>query len=179
MCYKVAWRFKMNKNFIFIIVLFALLSGSEASFASTARNLTYSESIVWRCAVRFIRVDSGFKIIEKDKDAGYMLFEYRDGGMVSNGSIEVLKITKEDKKLVRVQINVAGQPSYIESLLFTKLQRKLKHEYGFPPEAVYVSHPVDMTGKSKVKDNTAGGSSGDESEDDLEITEDDLNENVE
>ena len=136
------------RTIIFSAVMILMMASSFAE-ASTSKELTYSEAVVWRCAVRFVRVDAGYKIVEKDKDAGYMLFEYNDAGKISSASIEILPVTKSDKKYVRVQIHVSGQPSYIESLLFTKLERKLKHEYGFAPDAEYVTPPVDLTGSSK------------------------------
>jgi len=124
----------MKRVFVYVLfVIGALCSVSLTARAATAREMTYSQSTVWRCAVRFLRVDSGYRILEQDRDTGYLLFEYLDSGRAYNGSFEIMEVTKNGGRVVRVQLNVAGQPKYVENLLFTKLERKLKSEYGFPP----------------------------------------------
>ncbi|MBN2801860.1 MAG: hypothetical protein JXR91_02080 [Deltaproteobacteria bacterium] len=168
------------KHLIFLALALVTFSISSNSQAGTVKELTYSESIIWRAAVRFIRVDSGYNILEKDKDSGYLLFEYKDGDMICNASFEIIPVNIDNKKIVRLQITVSGQPSYIESLLFTKLQRKLRHEYGFPPEAEYVNPPVDLTDPDLKSDKKTTKESGNsDKEEDLEVTEEKLDEEVE
>ena len=166
------------KKCILIVMSIGMLVLSGVAEASISRELTYSESIVWRCAVRFIRVDSGYRILEKDKDTGYLLFEFTDGGRTTNGAIEVLKVVKNNREYVRVQMNLHEQPKYVESLLFNKLERKLKNEYGIAPSAKEVTPdaPKETEKSAKAK---AGDSSVDEdaNEEDLQVTEDDLNDN--
>ena len=67
------------KKTLIAAVLGAALALPSLGAARTDKELTYRENEIWQSAIRFIRVDSGFKILEKDKDAGYLLFEYKDG----------------------------------------------------------------------------------------------------
>lgn len=169
----------MKKLIVWSALVCTLLMTS-ATQASIARELTYSENTVWRCAVRFIRVDKGFRVIEKDKETGYLLFEYTDGARTTNGSIEVLRVVKNKREYVRVQMNLHGQPKYVESLLFKKLERKLKSEYGVAPAAKYVEPPASPN--SEEGDNAESDAKAvdeDATEEELRITEDDLNQNTE
>ena len=157
-----------------------MCSLSVPAAARVDKKVTYKESIVWRCAVRFVRVDLRYKIVEKDKDTGYLLFEYLDGEKIYNGSIEILPVVQNNQKFVRVQVRIENQPSYVESLLYNKLARKLKSEYGAPPapETVRIPKPA---GEKNNSDETGGSMDGEEldGEEDLEVTEDDLEDSVE
>jgi hypothetical protein len=166
------------KKLVLALVGIQLLLLSGVAEASISKELTYSESIVWRCAVRFIRVDKGFRILEKDKDTGYVLFEFTDSGRTTNGALEVLKVVRNDREYVRVQLNLQGQPKYVESLLFNKLERKLKNEYGIAPSAKQIT-PDAPTESEKSGTSETGSSNVDDdtTEEDLQVTEDDLNDN--
>lgn len=164
------------KRLIGLSVFVASLVFCTVSQASLARELTYSESTVWRCAVRFIRVDAGYKIVEKDKDSGYLLFEYTDSGRAYTGALEVLKLVRNDREYVRIQFNLVGQPKYMESLLFKKLERKLKNEYGIAPTAKYVGPPVKEAAGETTAAKGAKSADDEPTEEELRITEDDLNE---
>lgn len=166
------------KKLVLALVGLQLLLLSGMAEASISRELTYSERIVWRCAVRFIRVDNGYRILEKDKDTGYVLFEYSDSGRTTNGAIEVLKVVKNNREYVRVQLNLHGQPKYVESLLFNKLERKLKSEYGMAPAAKQVvPEEPEQGAKSGAAEKDNASVDEDATEEDLQVTEDDLNDN--
>ena len=168
----------MKKLIIWPALICTLLTTTVVQ-ASITRELTYSESTVWRCAVRFIRVDKGFQLIEKDKETGYLLFEYTDSGRTSNGSLEVLRVVKNNREYVRVQMNLHGQPKYVESLLFKKLETKLKNEYGVAPAAKYVEPPTTPASEEGEKSaSDANAVDENATEEELRITEDDLNQNT-
>lgn len=167
------------KKMALMFIGVAVLVFCDVTHAAISKELTYSENTVWRCAVRFIRVDNGFKILEKDKETGYLLFEYTENGAAYNGSFELLKRVIENREYVRVQVNLHGQPKYMESLLFKKLERKLKNEYGIAPAAKYVGPPKVEPNTEPAADNRAKVPvKEDDAEEDLRITEDDLNENA-
>ncbi len=48
--------------------------------ARSEKTLAYPRDQVWPTAVRFLVVDERVKVLEKDADAGYVLFELRDEG---------------------------------------------------------------------------------------------------
>ncbi len=98
--------------------------------ATVDSQYTYAQTFA--SALRMIRVDNGFKILERDQDMGYILFEYtspESRDRVSPGSIQ-LAATDE---LVRVSIDLPAMPSYHEAVLASSLGKKLVAEHGAPP----------------------------------------------
>ena len=149
-------------KFVYVIITVLLLGNlfSLNSSAMIKEELTYSEETLWRCAVRFIRVDSGFEILEKERGTGYMLFVYKDGNASGKGALEMIRVENADRRYVRVQITVNGQPKYIESMLLNRFKRKLRREYGFAPEAGYIEPAVEQ-----ADDERFTGKNSDESTD--------------
>jgi hypothetical protein len=98
--------------------------------AKTTRDSPYTYDQTWNTAVRLIRVDLGYKIDEKDEKNGYLLFEYEDKGVKGSGSIELLK----GESSVRVICQLPKFPSYHEIVILDRLEKKLREEYGPPPE---------------------------------------------
>jgi hypothetical protein len=90
----------------------------------------YTYDQTWNTALRLVRVDLGFKVVEKDDKSGFILFEYVDKEKTSSGSLEFLK----GEKSIRVICQIPQFPSYHEIALLDRLGRKLKDEYGNPPE---------------------------------------------
>ncbi len=103
--------------------------------ARTERTFGYSAATVFGTAVRFLRVNEAVRVLEKDADAGYILFELVDGKRSFRGSIEVLAIEKDGRTAVRFIIQIADQPSYIEMAMMERLERKLHDELGTPISA--------------------------------------------
>ncbi len=117
--------------FAALVLVFALVRTPDAS-ASANYMSPYPFDETYATALRLLRVDMGFKILEKDKDLGYVLFEYtsiESGTRVSSGSIEIV----ETKKGTSVAINVPAMPQYHEQMLIDALAKKLEKEYGTPP----------------------------------------------
>ncbi|MBI2388985.1 MAG: hypothetical protein HYV09_05140 [Deltaproteobacteria bacterium] len=98
--------------------------------AKSGMESAYTYDQTWNTALRLVRVDLGFKIIEKDEKAGYILFEYLDKGTVSSASLELLR----GQATVRVVCQIPKFPSYHEAVVLDRLSRKLKEEHGAPPE---------------------------------------------
>jgi hypothetical protein len=91
----------------------------------------YSLSQVYGAAIRYLRVDLGYDVTEKDSDAAYLLFRYRvpgDPKREVSGSIEMVKL---DRK-VRIFVKVPQMPQLHEQLLRDGLLKKLSQEYGEP-----------------------------------------------
>ncbi|MCK9523957.1 MAG: hypothetical protein M0R76_13095 [Proteobacteria bacterium] len=140
------------------IVSLALLLAAGAfatpSHAAVSRNLTYGESLIWRCAVRLIRVDLGYQLIERDMESGYLLFEYKESDRLMTGAIEVLSVETEGRRYVRVQVKLNHQPSYVESVLINKLEKKLKNDFGPPPEAERIAPTTAKGSEARPSQST-------------------------
>jgi hypothetical protein len=118
-----------------VVASFALGIGAVA-WADSARVLSYSYDRVWPAAVRFLRVDLKLKIIEKDADAGYVLFELVDDGKPYQGALQLSRTKDLDRReATRVALKIGGRPSYVEDRLLEKLEQKLKDELGDPAPA--------------------------------------------
>jgi hypothetical protein len=99
--------------------------------ASTAYDSSHTFERTWNAAVRFIRVDRGYKLVEKDDATGYLLFEYtsaESGSKASLGSMELVRANQD----VRVMVQLKELPSYHEQALISAFSAKLRAEYGEP-----------------------------------------------
>ena len=117
-----------------LVVAFVLVASSVA-FARSEKTLAYPRDQAWPAAVRFIRVDERLKVIEKDNDAGYVLFELREDKKTFRGSLEVIDIVKDGRHLVRFVIQIEDRPSWLEIEMLNRLERKLRTELGAPAPA--------------------------------------------
>lgn len=117
------------------LFLAGFLLWSGVAEARSEKTLAYQRDQAWPAAVRFLRVDAKLKLVEKDADAGYVLFEYREENKTFRGSLEVIDVVKEGRKLVRFVIAIEDRPAWVEIEMLTKLERKLRAELGTPAPA--------------------------------------------
>jgi len=114
------------------LALAGLLLAPSVALARSEKTLAYQREQAWPTAVRFIRVDAKLKVIEKDADAGFVIFEYREDNKTFRGSLEVIDIVKDGRKSVRFVLAIEDRPAWVEIELLTKLERKLRAELGAP-----------------------------------------------
>src|SRR5690606_16391007 len=102
-----------------------VLSSSPA-VARSERTVSHPIARVWPTAVRFLAVDERLAIIDKDAEAGYVVFELSSKGKSFRGSLELVTITDDDgRDAVRLVIVIDGRPIYTESGLLDRLLDKL------------------------------------------------------
>jgi hypothetical protein len=116
-------------------LLLALVLWSGVAEARSEKTLAYQREQAWPTAVRFLRVDAKLKVVEKDADAGYVLFEFVEDKKTFRGSLEVIEVVKDGRKLVRFVVTIEDRPSWVEIEMLTKLERKLRAELGTPAPA--------------------------------------------
>jgi len=103
-------------------------SVAEARFSG---EVTYSYEQTWQAAVRLIRVDLQCPISDRDEELGFVLFEYRTGGRSYPGSLEVVRRTDgRGVEHIQVTVQVNAMPSYVERMVFERLTRKLREDFG-------------------------------------------------
>jgi hypothetical protein len=109
---------------------------SPDSLARAEAHAGYSKTQTYSGALRYLRVDLGYEITEKDAEAAYVLFRFVPSGKrePTNGSVEIVEAGED----VKVLVQLAQLPTYYETLLRDGLMRKLRDEYGEP-----VSKPKD------------------------------------
>ncbi len=99
--------------------------------ARTEHTLRYSKTQSFNSALRYLRVDRGYNVVEKDPDSGYLMFEYKSDGSekTTNGSIEVIERGDE----IALVVQLPQLPEYHERLIANGLLKKLSTDYGAPP----------------------------------------------
>jgi hypothetical protein len=69
------------------------------------------------------------KIVEKDIETGYVLFELAEDGKIFRGALELVRIQDDSgRAAVRLIISVADRPTYTETGLLQRLVHKLRKE---------------------------------------------------
>jgi hypothetical protein len=121
-------------------LLFVVLA-TTAVAARSEKTLAYQRDQVWPTAVRFLVVDERVKVIEKDADAGYVLFELKDDGKTYRGSLEVMSVVQDKRTNVRFVLQIEDRPDWIEVAMLTRLERKLRAELGSPAPAPTPKEP--------------------------------------
>jgi hypothetical protein len=116
-----------------LFALLLLLTLATAASARTAAVLPYPPNEVWSSAVRFIRVDRGYKVREKDEETGYILFDLVEGAKTYKGSLELVRTTDElGRDATRAAFALPDLPRHYETMLLDKLTAKVKDERGTP-----------------------------------------------
>jgi hypothetical protein len=126
---------KLWRRYGLLLVLGAglLAVGGRAALARSSSVLSYPIQDVWPTAVRFLRIDRGAAIREKDAESGYVLFDLPEGGKTFKGSLELIRTTDgEGREATRVVVTVPDLPRHYEGVLLDKLASKARDEYGSP-----------------------------------------------
>ena len=110
-----------------------LCAAASAAEARTERGTGYTFEQAWPTAVRHLRVDEGFKIVDKDADTGYVVFELVDDGKVFAGALEVVQHTEGGRKVVKLVMTITDRPDYMEAQVLDRMLLKMRQEHGDPP----------------------------------------------
>jgi hypothetical protein len=126
---------------LFVLGICLAIVGSAE--ARSKRSTTYRYEQLWSTTVRFLRVDNRFPITEKAKKDGYILFEYKEQGHKYQGSLEIIPTVSNGKNYIRLSVQIANMPGYVETVFLNRLMKKLRKEYGDPPPAQKVPAPPE------------------------------------
>lgn len=114
----------------------AVAAEPRATKLQHARVLPYPADQVWPTTIRYLRVDRGFSIVDRDRDAGFILFEFTvgsDGATKGRGSIElVVTADAAGRPAVKLQISTDAGPLHLPHAIAEGLAAKLKAEHGQP-----------------------------------------------
>jgi len=118
-----------------LLISLALCAASPPAFARSQKTLAYPRPESFAAAVRFLRVDENLTLIEKDSDAGYVLFELKEEKKTFRGSLEVIEVVSDGRHAVRFVITIAERPEWVEVRMLNALEKKLHAELGAPAPA--------------------------------------------
>lgn len=114
---------------------------------SHARVVAYPMEHVWPTALRYLRVDRGYTLVDRDAEAGYVLFDFPigdgasgaatgpddEGIRVGRGSMELLAtVDASGRPSVKVQVSTDAGPTHLPHAIAEGLAAKLKTERGQP-----------------------------------------------
>lgn len=101
-----------------------------AAKAEKRKIYTYQVNSVYSTAIRLLRVDLNYEILEKDQEGAYIIFNYVDNNSQKHrGSIELLDKGDEANKLTQAICSIPTVPSYLEMDLLDKLNVKLNTDH--------------------------------------------------
>ena len=116
-----------------VVPLLAIAAVTLSAAARVDGNSAYTKVQTYSGALRYVRVDLGYEVLEKDPEAAYLIFKYLPPGgsktSAVTGTLEVI----EAGGGVRVFVNLPRMPEYHERIFRDGLLKKLKEEYGAPP----------------------------------------------
>ncbi|MEM9074299.1 MAG: hypothetical protein AAGE52_37745 [Myxococcota bacterium] len=115
-----------------LLVLVFTLAFPATGAARRSDMHAYRMEQVWSTVVRLLRVDYGFPIRDRDRDIGYLLFDYPHGQRTVPGSLELVPAQAHGQTQVRVTLSIPAMPAYIERMILDKLERKLREDHGRP-----------------------------------------------
>jgi len=122
-----------------------------AASARVDGDSAYTKTQTYSGALRYVRVDLGYEVVEKDPEAAYLIFKYSPPGGAKpvTGTLEVVEASGS----VRVIVNLPRMPEYHERLLRDGLLKKLREEYG-APASKRKPEKVDDKADDKTDENT-------------------------
>ncbi|MEO6601950.1 MAG: hypothetical protein ABIQ16_18875 [Polyangiaceae bacterium] len=127
------------------IVLTVGLLIAQSAQARVGCDLEYSKLQTYSAALRYLRVDLGYEITERDPEAAYLIFRYQLPGQSKATATATVEIVDADGH-VKLFVQIPSMPEYHERVLRDGLVRKLHDEYGIP-----VRKPTPPTPPSENK----------------------------
>ena len=121
---------------------FAVIFAAPAAHARAASDLPYTVADAFSTALRFVRIDRGCKITDKDGESAFVTFECVEDEKTRRGSLEIFKSGGG----VRVQVTLGDDPHYLELRFLELYERKLRDERGTPPPVTRRPLPLPDAG---------------------------------
>ena len=128
----------------------------------------YTRAQTYSGALRYLRVDLGYEVVEKDPDAAYLIFKYTAPHAAKDSSVMGTLEVIEAAGAVRLFVSLPRMPEYQERIFRDGLLKKLRDEYGAPPPPAkkpatppVPSAPSDKPGPAPAPEKPAPPSSDD------------------
>jgi hypothetical protein len=116
-----------------VAVAVTLAGRPDQAQARSQAILSYPVAEVWSTAVRFVRVDRGYTVKEKDEESGYILFELVEGARKYKAALELIRATDDlGRDSTRAAFSIPDLPRHFEVMLLDKLSAKVREERGSP-----------------------------------------------
>ena len=134
----------MTPKLALACIAIVLVLTMQRAFARAQVDLPYGVPESFSTAVRFVRVERGCKVTDKDPDAAFVAFECSDDGKTKRGTLEIFRAGAG----VRAQITLGDDTHGMELRWLELFERKLRDERGTPtpppPPPKDKSEPHDL-----------------------------------
>ena len=106
---------------------------TPAALLKHQRQVSYPFEQVWPTTIRYLRVERGYDIADRDKDAGYIVFTSEDGSSTVSGSVEFLSdLDKAGRRSVTLISTTSRGPAHLPFAILDGIATKLREERGQP-----------------------------------------------
>lgn len=122
----------MTRLCALVLATAALAAHPSPAAARSQTSVGYTAAAVFATTVRFVRVELDAKLLDKDADTGYVLFEYVDDGKPYRAAFEIVATERGG---VTIVLDIADRPDYLETMLLDRLRKKLRADLGDEPRA--------------------------------------------
>ncbi|HEY6725170.1 MAG TPA: hypothetical protein VI197_14145 [Polyangiaceae bacterium] len=112
-----------------VLALGVFVPGTASARVSAESRYTKAQN--YSAALRFLRVDKGFEVVERDEDAAYLIFRYPTPERKEQNVIGTIEVVEVDQSVTLI-VKLPQMPQYHERLLSDQLLKKLRDEYGAP-----------------------------------------------
>lgn len=103
---------------------------------SQSRVLPYPVDQVWGAAIRYLRVDRDYAIVDRDPETGYIVFEIPLGQVQGRGALEAFSTTDTSGRVsTQLQISTEAGPTHLPHTLIEGIAKKVRGERGQAPTA--------------------------------------------
>ena len=113
------------------VVALCLVMFVKLAMARVAGKSEYSKAQTYSGALRYLRLDRGYEVTERDPEAAYLMFRYQVPGQSKSQATGTVEIIDADGQ-VKLFVQIPTLPEYHERVLRDGLLRKLREEYGVP-----------------------------------------------
>jgi hypothetical protein len=131
-----------------VLAALAVVAPATPADARVDGGSSYSKAQTYSGALRYVRVDLGYEVVEKDPDAAYLIFKYTAPGGAKTSAVTGTLEVIEASGGVRVFVNLPRMPEYYERVFRDGLLKKLRDEYGAP--TVVAKKPAEKPGAEKA-----------------------------
>jgi len=119
------------------VTLMALFCAGNVAAMKVTRDVPYGINETWSAAIRYLRADRGYKINDKDRENGYIIYVFPGSGAIKKcpASLEIYETTPATSSAtpkVKIALDIEHQPSYIATGEIERILKKIREEQGPP-----------------------------------------------
>ena len=149
-----------SPSLVTLLTALACATLTPRAMARVDGSSSYSKAQTYSGALRYVRVDLGYEVVEKDPEAAYLIFRYSPPNGAKEGSLTGTLEVVEAGGAVRLFVSLPRLPEYQERVFRDGLLKKLRDEYGPPAVKKPVEKPSDKPSDKPAPEKPAPADGG-------------------